>query len=69
MQPYGFFPINLTFVKEDFIDVSITAEMEPLSNTTTNGNLDHTFWHGYFTGPRDWSGIYRVVVSHGSCLL
>ncbi|KAL6750251.1 hypothetical protein V8C86DRAFT_3183690, partial [Haematococcus lacustris] len=20
-------------------------------------------WHGYFTGPQDWSGIYRVLVS------
>lgn len=27
---------------------------------SSRSNIDHRFWHGYFTGPQDWNGL-RVV--------
>lgn len=37
--------------------------MKTISPDSNSVNLDHNAWHGYFTGPKDWSGIYRVIVS------
>ncbi|KAL6761733.1 hypothetical protein V8C86DRAFT_2530731 [Haematococcus lacustris] len=61
-QPFAFFPIPLRFVAQDFVDVSTTPDIAHLSPDSNSDNLDHNAWHGYFTGPQDWSGIYRVLV-------
>ncbi|GFH08829.1 uncharacterized protein HaLaN_03860 [Haematococcus lacustris] len=61
-RPFAFFPIPLRFVAQDFVDVSTTPDIAHLSPDSNSDNLDHNAWHGYFTGPQDWSGIYRVLV-------
>lgn len=67
-NPYGFLPSPLSFVAYTFPAVQVTADMALFSPTSNSGNLYHDSWHGYFTGPTDWSGIYRVLVHQtGSC--
>ena len=58
-------PFALQYQQAAFSDVTVTAEMGKVSPTSDNVNLDHNLWHGYFTGPKDWSGIYRVLVRGG----
>lgn len=60
-RPYGFFPLALQFTTMDFVDNAPTDDMRTISPDTNDKNLDHVYWHGYFTGPKDWSGIYRVL--------
>ncbi|KAL6764333.1 hypothetical protein V8C86DRAFT_3209110 [Haematococcus lacustris] len=60
-RPFSFFPSPLQFVALDFVDVSTTPDITQISPDSDSANLDHNAWHGYFTGPQDWSGIYRVL--------
>lgn len=67
-DPYGFMPIPLEFTEMEFPDVAIEPDIQLVSPTSNSGNLDHNSWHGFFTGPQDWSGIYRVLVyKTGEC--
>lgn len=36
------------------------AQLSPTTNAT---NLFHYSWHGYFTGPEDYSGVRIVLTS------
>jgi hypothetical protein len=60
--PYGFLPQPLTFVRANFIDVTITGNMISMSPDTDSANLDHDAWHGWFTGPTNYGGIFQVLV-------
>lgn len=60
-SPYGFFPLALEFTFAEFSEVTVTDDMQGISPATTSASLKHSYWHGYFTGPRDWAGIYRVL--------
>jgi hypothetical protein len=53
-------PQSLDFTALDFYDASATEDMAQISPATTNDNLDHQFWHGYWTGPLGWNGL-RVL--------
>ncbi|GLC48176.1 hypothetical protein PLESTB_000067600 [Pleodorina starrii] len=66
-NPYGFLPLPMAFVPDDFRDVTVTGEMKLYSPTSNNDNLDHDYWHGYFTGPVDWNGMRVVVYQTGYC--
>jgi hypothetical protein len=60
--PYSFFPTPLTFVDEEFSDVTVTGNMKSISPDSDSANLDHYLWHGYFTGPNNYGGIFQVLV-------
>jgi hypothetical protein len=61
--PYSFFPAPLTFVATEFSDVTVTGNMRSISPDSDSANLDHYLWHGYFTGPNNYGGIFQVLVS------
>lgn len=66
--PYGFLPDPLVFVSETFSSVAVTQDMALFSPTSTADNLFHNYWHGYFDGPIDYGGVYRVLVyQQGYC--
>ena len=53
---YKWLPVPLVYVPAAFINVDVTPDLATLSATSTGPNLSHWAWHGYFTGPPDWSG-------------
>lgn len=62
VDAYGWLPVPLWFRAYDFWDVSTTPDLgSAFSASSTDENLDHCCWHGYFYGPPDWAGIYRVL--------
>lgn len=61
-SPYAFLPNPLIFQPDQFQAVNVSMDMPAFSPTSNAGNLFHSMWHGYFTGPIDWSGIARVLV-------
>lgn len=68
LNPYGFLPDPLTFVAETLSNVSVTADMTLFSPTSNASNLNRNIWQGHFSGPIDYSGIYRVLVyKQGQC--
>jgi hypothetical protein len=60
--PYGFLPQPLTFVRATFIDVTVVGSLNTISPDSDSANLDHDAWHGYFTGPINYGGIFQVLV-------
>ncbi|GAX78460.1 hypothetical protein CEUSTIGMA_g5899.t1, partial [Chlamydomonas eustigma] len=60
-QPYGWLPIPVYYTQQNNVYIGTTPDMKSISNTSTGPNLSHNAWHGYFYGPPDWSGIYRVL--------
>lgn len=67
-NPYAFLPNPLIFQPFQFQAVNVSGDMPLFSPTSNAANLFHSMWHGYFTGPVDWSGIYRVLVyQQNSC--
>lgn len=68
LNPYGFLPDPLILVGDNIKNVSITADMLLFSPTSNASNLHRDVWRGYFSGPIDYSGIYRVLVHKlGNC--
>jgi hypothetical protein len=61
-NPYSFFPVPLVYTFEEFSDVTITGNMAQVSSVSDSANLDHDLWHGYFTGPTNYAGIFQVLV-------
>ncbi|EFJ49171.1 hypothetical protein VOLCADRAFT_90034 [Volvox carteri f. nagariensis] len=64
---FGFLPVSFTFTALDFVDVSITREMQLFSPESNNSNLDHVYYHGYFTRPIDWNGMRVMAYQTGFC--
>ena len=55
------------FNADGYTDVTVTPEMALLKTATDSQNLDHCCFHGYFTGPPMWSGMYPVAAKTGQC--
>jgi hypothetical protein len=52
----------------DFPDVTVFSDIALISPSSDSVNMDHQSWHGYFTGPPNWSGIGRVLTyKAGNC--
>ncbi len=61
-NPYGFFPSPLTYSRTDFINVTASVNMPQISPPSDSSNLDHNAWHGFFTGPTNYAGVFQVLV-------
>ncbi|KAG2450459.1 hypothetical protein HYH02_004961 [Chlamydomonas schloesseri] len=61
-ESYGFLPVPLNFTQLDFQDVDVMEDMVQISRVTNSDNVDHSMWHGYWTGPIDWNGL-RVLAT------
>ncbi|GAX76820.1 hypothetical protein CEUSTIGMA_g4266.t1, partial [Chlamydomonas eustigma] len=69
-KPYGWLPVQVNYTQKNNINIGTTADINVISNTSTGPNLSHNAWHGYFWGPPDWSGIYRVLAYlSGQCTI
>ncbi|KAL6761736.1 hypothetical protein V8C86DRAFT_3181595 [Haematococcus lacustris] len=69
-NPYSFLPRPLQFEMAPLSSVQASEDMAAISPGTTSASLSAIQWHGYLTGPQDWSGIYRVLVARtGACTI
>ncbi|GIL44854.1 hypothetical protein Vafri_2312 [Volvox africanus] len=66
-KAFGFLPVSFNFIALDFVDVSITPEMQLFSPDSNNSNLDHVYYHGYFDRPIDWNGMRVMAYQTGFC--
>ncbi|KXZ54761.1 hypothetical protein GPECTOR_4g831 [Gonium pectorale] len=66
-DPWAFLPVPLTFTYDDFVDVDTTGLMSQISPQSDSSNLDHSYWHGYWTGPVDWNGLTVMAHKAGEC--
>ena len=58
---YQWLPQTLTYVSQDFTNVTVTTGMPYISANSTSIEISHKAWHGYWDGPPDWSGVYQVL--------